>query len=373
LIGDSVRIFAALPFFTNFSESPKYHGLFPNPFCILRYNAGRQKQRIGQLQLPQISFIIPAKNEAQYICGCISSIVQTVDKKTPYEIIVVDNNSSDRTVELANSFGATVVNNPAKGISRSRNIGSEKSCGAYLAFIDADCILSPAWYDVVQSHMIDKSIVAVGIRIAPDPKSATWVEKTVCRMNQRRGREIAPNILEVKWVGTSNLVVRREIFERVGGFDTSLQVAEDYDLCEKINKYGNIIQDARIKTMHLRDSKTLGDLFRREIWRGRNSLSHWAASGFAWYEMPSIVAPFLFLSLTCAFFLTLTISFKWAFLIAGIAIALPILMILRLKKKLNGMKANLQGFTVASTYLVARGVALVLELIKIGIRRKSKT
>ena len=89
--------------------------------------------------------------------------------------------------------------------------------------------------------------------------------------------------------------------------------------------------------------------------------------------MPSIVAPFLFLSLFCAFFLAVTISFKWAFFIAGIAIVLPVLMILRLKEKLNGITANLQGFIVASTYLAARGVAIVLELIRIGIRRKPKT
>jgi len=107
-----------------------------------------------------ISVVIPAYNEEKYIRNCLESIMkQTVQ---PFEIIVVDNNSTDNTVKLAQSFKKVrVLHEPKQGIIPTRNTGFNAAKGDIIARTDADTIVPKNWIEHIQNLFITKGIDAV--------------------------------------------------------------------------------------------------------------------------------------------------------------------------------------------------------------------
>src|SRR5262245_64266127 len=96
----------------------------------------------------KLSVIIPAYNEEKLLPNCLQSVVAafrvTGSSDWTGEVLVVDNNSTDRTAELARSAGAKVVFEPVNQISRARNAGARVAQGDWFLFVDADSSLHPA-------------------------------------------------------------------------------------------------------------------------------------------------------------------------------------------------------------------------------------
>ena len=100
------------------------------------------------------------------------------------------------------------------------------------------------------------------------PDGATWVQR---RYDGLRTRPSEP--ADVEWLGSGNLVLRRAVFDEVGGFDTSLETCEDVDLCQRIRDRGHrIVCDPKLRSVHFGDPASLSALFAGELWRGRNNL-----------------------------------------------------------------------------------------------------
>ena len=124
-----------------------------------------------------ISIIIPAKNEEKYLPLCLESICNLDYPKEAVEVIVVDNGSTDRTREIAQSFGATVLLDYTKYVSGLRNLGARDAKGEILAFVDADCTVSPDWLQTASQYFDANEVVAWGA--PPDiPEDATWVQSS---------------------------------------------------------------------------------------------------------------------------------------------------------------------------------------------------
>src|SRR5260370_31034467 len=103
-----------------------------------------------------ISVVIPAFNEELYLPATLSSLRDAISVcRCGVELIVVDNESADRTREVARSFGATVVHEAVHNISRVRNAGASVARGDVLAFVDADTIVPPYFLDGVAEAMGD--------------------------------------------------------------------------------------------------------------------------------------------------------------------------------------------------------------------------
>ena len=92
-----------------------------------------------------VTFVVPTFNEQDHIGGCLRSIrnLQLPPQVERVEMVVVDNLSTDATVDLAEAEGAKIVSIPPETISRSRNVGAAAGTGQWVAFIDADCELHP--------------------------------------------------------------------------------------------------------------------------------------------------------------------------------------------------------------------------------------
>jgi glycosyltransferase involved in cell wall biosynthesis len=311
----------------------------------------------------KVSVIIPAKNEGKYLALCIEAIKKAFNNKTRYEIIIVNNNSTDNTKTIAKKYSCILIDNAKYGAASSRNIGAKNARGEYLAFIDADCVINKQWYANLSENLNIENVAAAGTKIMPDLEYATWVEKIMFYLNVRRGKKISKNAIEVKWIGSSNILIKKQVFDKIGGFDEDFITCEDYDLSQRVSEQGKILLDNRIFTTHMREDKTLNELFRNEIYRGKNSLKNWIRNGYQLYEMPSIIVPAIFFALILISLVTYLVNPKLGFFFSILVIIIPLIITFRSKKIILNPTLIFQSLIVISTYLLARAISLFKEII----------
>lgn len=117
------------------------------------------KDRIARLCAPdpQVSLVIPAYNEEAHILRTLSSLSFSVTQQT-IEIIVVDNNSNDRTTEFVEGTGVTLLREVRQGVKHARNAGLEQAKGKIILNADADSIYSPYWIDMMTLPLRDHRV-----------------------------------------------------------------------------------------------------------------------------------------------------------------------------------------------------------------------
>jgi len=206
-----------------------------------------------------VSVIIPALNEEQFIPRCLAGVTSVYYPSGLIEIIVVDNGSTDRTVNLAREFGATVMQVPNKSVGFLRNAGAAAARGEILAFLDADCVPDKSWL-FNATRVLSEEDCVTGSRVAV-PKGSTWIEQ-LWYGGSRMGR------YAVNYINSGNLVLRKDIFLQVGGFNEELVTGEDAEFCVRARKLVRIVADTGIRVEHLGNPRTLHAFFRREIWHG---------------------------------------------------------------------------------------------------------
>jgi len=180
-----------------------------------------------------ISFIIPAFNEEQLIEPCLRSIADAVAANQSYgythEIIVVDNNSTDKTAQLATRAGAKVVFEPINHIARARVAGANTAQGDWLVFMDADCLLNAGLVgDIFELIRQGRHIGAGSTLYMPD--QPWWAEMLL--------RIWTFLSVQLGWAAGALIVCNAAAFRKVGGFDLTLYAAEEIDLSQKLKQYG---------------------------------------------------------------------------------------------------------------------------------------
>lgn len=106
---------------------------------------------------PQVSVVIPAYNEETHILQTLSSLSFSVTNQT-VEIIVVDNNSSDRTIEFVEGTGVKLLHETRQGVKHARNTGLQHAKGKFILNADADSIYSPHWIDMMTLPLRDNKV-----------------------------------------------------------------------------------------------------------------------------------------------------------------------------------------------------------------------
>ena len=237
----------------------------------------------------EVSFVIPTLNEEKYLPQCLGAIRQQDMHSVKYEIIVVDNGSTDKSLQIAKDYGARIFSAPGKTVAALRNVGARNAKGEYVAYVDADCVIDRHWLENAIRVFSDARVAAAG---APTTigENGGLVER--CWFLQRqRGRGIE----SVKWLPTENLIIRKSVLDEVGGFNEALISCEDADLGYKISRSYKILSDPAIRSLHLGEARTLGQFYRKEKWRGQGNLRGLFSHGIILDELPSLLFPLYYL------------------------------------------------------------------------------
>jgi glycosyltransferase involved in cell wall biosynthesis len=218
-----------------------------------------------------VSFVIPALNEERFIRRCLDSIYKLTLPAgvSGVEVIVVDNESTDRTAEICQELGAKVVSTPPGRASRARNRGASIATGTWIAFIDADCEVLPDWLEQCLPLLSDNKVVAVGCRVIPPSTSRAWVACALARISPPRPADATTC---VKWIASAGLLLARSDFIAIGGFDEGMATCEDCDLGYRLSEQGSLLVNHHATLIHHGESTTLSEVFFREAWRTRDNL-----------------------------------------------------------------------------------------------------
>jgi len=282
-----------------------------------------QDESVHNTRPPTISFIIPVWNDEKYIARCLRSIRNLDFSQLTYEVIILDNGSTDNTHVIMEEMGFPFRVIEKVHVSELRNRGAAVAQGEYLAFVDSDVELSSWWFEHCLVAFTNSMVVAAGCfpRVPPD---STWVQRAWD--THQKGREIADVPVSVGWLPSMNLVVRRDVFLSVGGFNEQLVTAEDVDLCYRLGAHGTIMGNPAMGAIHWGEAPDLSTFWKKEVWRGKGSFSGLRFHGFRWDELPSLGYPLYILGLCVA----LVIGSIWDLVQGQPLVSLPCLVLLLL-------------------------------------------
>lgn len=305
-----------------------------------------------------VSIVIPARNEEENLGALLASLAALDFPHDRLEVIVIDHESTDRTGEIAHGAGAKVL--PKKGgtISSARNFGASSAAAPIVAFLDADCTVAEDWLKCALPYFDDPKVGAVGSYYVVPLEPSTWVRRVL-----RAQTEARPKSSEGKWVPAGNMLIRKDVYRECGGFDESLATCEDVDLCYRVAQNYRVVEDTKIRCFHHGEPKTLRQIFRKELWRGRDNFLGAFRHGFRWDELPSLVLPMytvatLGLFLTSPLFGVFNDWGVWPVLGAAVLFVLPPVAIAALTSARAGnMRYVPQLALVYGVYFLARGLA----------------
>ncbi len=206
-----------------------------------------------------ISVVVITKNEEKYIKDLLDSLISQVQK--PYEIIVVDAGSKDRTQEIVRKYSVEheIVRLYIHSGTRaeSRNFGAERASGEIVAFIDADCIANSFWTKEINKSMHENADIVAGKTIkfgfsgfANLPRVAIY----------HKGVDIT--------YPSCNLAYKKRIFTSVKGFDPWFKEAEELDLNYRVvNAGGKLLYNENAIVYHRARESFIG-FVKQSFWYG---------------------------------------------------------------------------------------------------------
>ena len=224
-----------------------------------------------------LSVIIPAFQSAKTIPALLFSLKNQT--RPPDEIIVVDDDSSDKTASCAKSFGVNVVRNETnRGPAYARNCGIKLSQGEILAFVDADCVCASDWLEKIEAEFENEGKNVLMGKVMFDPR--TLFERAVCDLGFPAGGSVGFENMwrvekdgETRHLSTCNFSVRKKVFELYGYFDESFPFGgEDVELSERwISKGVRMYYRPQIKVEHPVMRGNLTSFVRWHFYRGQGN------------------------------------------------------------------------------------------------------
>lgn len=185
------------------------------------------------MKKPLVSVIIPAYNEEDYIQPCLDSVVNLKFPNSDFEVIVIDNNSTDNTsVVIKKNFPKVkIVKEEKQGVVFARMRGVNEARGSIIAFTDADSCVPEMWLQNIYTGFGNHQIVAIGGLIEYHPKSF-WspIKQYIANSSYSF----------FKSMSGANMSFRKDFYRMVGGFSPKVNTAEDAYISFKLKRTGKI-------------------------------------------------------------------------------------------------------------------------------------
>ncbi|MGF1496386.1 MAG: glycosyltransferase [Elainellaceae cyanobacterium] len=228
------------------------------------------------MNYPFISIIIPVFNNANLLKTCLDGLHKQTYPREFYEIIVVDNNSTEDIQSVVSSYGqAKLVFEATRGSYAARNKGLSVAKGEVIAFIDSDCIPTEKWLESGAKTLEECAADLVGGQVSfsfSHQKTAAEVYDSVTNMQARR------NIEERKLTTTANLFTHRYVFEAIGLFPQDAKSGGDLIWTKKATDSNfKIVYASEAIVFH--PARSLTELLKKQFRVGKGQPMIWLQKG----------------------------------------------------------------------------------------------
>lgn len=244
----------------------------------------------GRDRRPDVSIIICTHNRCSELDAAIASVIAPAAASVRYELIVVDNNSSDATPQVVARHatahsGIRYVREGRLGLSIARNAGWQSATAPIVAFLDDDAVVEPGWIDAIADAFGrgPAGIAMVGGRVIPQwevPQPSWLADRPALGLTMLDWSPTAREIVDLRleWLAGANMAVAREMLQRVGGFHPALGrsgrrqlSSEDVFLQKRVQQLGGrLLYDPAMAVSHrVPASRVTQAWFRRRyFWQG---------------------------------------------------------------------------------------------------------
>jgi glycosyltransferase involved in cell wall biosynthesis len=211
---------------------------------------------------PHISVVVPAYNAEETLAGCLRALLQ-LSLSEPYEVIVVDDGSTDSTALIAEGFGLPVrlLRQAHRGAAAARNAGVEIAQGETILFTDADCEPVPEWASVLLAAIHGG---ADGAKGTYRTRQRSIVARFVQAEYESKYRHMEGRT-HIDFIDTYSAAYRREVLLEEGGFNGNLPVDEDQELSFRLAEAGRKLVYVPEAVVYHRHVSSATDYVRRKF------------------------------------------------------------------------------------------------------------
>ena len=223
---------------------------------------------------PPASIIVPVLNAEETIRDLLDSLMKLDYDGRKLEIIIVDGGSTDKTQEIAKSYPVRLIVEKRRGLNIARNTGVKNSNGEIILFTDSDCVVPEDWVKKIVRNFRDESVGCVGgtVERYQDDFLSRYADESIMPVlrNFKEHKVLKDVEPPMDYPAGCNMAFRREVFEKVGGFDEEIRYGFDEDeLIERACKAGyKMILDPEAVVKHKHRSNLIS-LLRRTFTYGR--------------------------------------------------------------------------------------------------------
>jgi len=212
---------------------------------------------------PYFSVVVPTLNEEKAIGKTLSSIkTALLHSEEEHEIIVVDGGSVDKTREIAKKHARVLVTGKS-GISAARNRGAAISKGRFIVFLDSGVSVPKTFFRTIRKAIEERSLDGANCPVFPDPEESPKTAEKLFYLVWHLARKAVYKIRPCG-TGETGIIIKRNLFKRIGGFREELSTIEDLDLvfrASAIGKFGyinnTVIYDTLRRTRNMGISKLI--------------------------------------------------------------------------------------------------------------------
>lgn len=217
-----------------------------------------------------ISVVVPFYNSERYISECIESLLSQKYPMENYEIIMVDNNSTDASADIVRRYSQVkLVSEKRQGAYAARNRGLKEARGEVIAFTDPDCVPSSDWLKEIELAMADVGVVIGSHQLARD----SFLLSILADYENEKKNYIFNNKIKEAYYGhTNNMAVRKKLFDEMGLFIERSRGADTIFVCQCIELYSSdvIRYSPTVQVRHM-EIDNVGTYFRKVSVYGSSS------------------------------------------------------------------------------------------------------
>lgn len=224
---------------------------------------------------PRYSVVVPAYQAADTLAACLAALKRQTVSPDAYEVIVVDDGSTDGTAEIADAAGVIVARQSHAGAAAARNCGATLARGEFLLFTDADCEPVPGWIAAITAPFSDPDVAGTKGTYLTRQRGAV-ARFTQVEYEDRYDRMLGAE--RIDFIDTYSAAYRRDIFLANHGFDTKIWWVEDQEFSFRLAEKGYKLVFAPDAQVYHRHNVTLRQYIRRKfrigMWKVRVTRQH---------------------------------------------------------------------------------------------------